>query len=184
MVLVHGYGGSGLIFYKIIKDLAEHFNLYLIDIIGMGASSRPKFDAKTADEADDYFVNFLETWREKVMITDFYLAGHSFGGYICGHYAYRYPQHLRKVLMLSPAGVVEVPPDFDITKLKFKNGMKPPSKMLKSIATKVWDKKWSPFGIMRGSGKYLGKKIIKSYLNRRMASLPPDEFKIMLDYMH
>ena len=44
-MLVHGYGGSGLIFYKIIKALASHFDVYLLDIIGMGASSRPKFEA-------------------------------------------------------------------------------------------------------------------------------------------
>jgi pimeloyl-ACP methyl ester carboxylesterase len=60
MVLMHGYGGSGVIFYKIIKALSEKFHLILIDILGMGASSRPDFDAKTADEADEFFVNFLE----------------------------------------------------------------------------------------------------------------------------
>ena len=38
-------------------------------------------------------------------LKDFILAGHSFGGYICGHYAVRYPQYIKKLLMLSPAGV-------------------------------------------------------------------------------
>ena len=46
LVLVHGYGGSGALFYKIIKRLTEYFHLILIDIIGMGASSRPdNYDA-------------------------------------------------------------------------------------------------------------------------------------------
>ncbi len=90
--MIHGYGGSGLIFYKIIKELAAYFDLILVDIIGMGASSRPKFEAKNADEADEFFVNFIEQWRIKMGdLKGFYLAGHSFGGYICGHYAYRYP---------------------------------------------------------------------------------------------
>jgi pimeloyl-ACP methyl ester carboxylesterase len=44
-VLVHGYGGSGAIFYKIMKDIIEAgIHLILIDIIGMGSSSRPDFD--------------------------------------------------------------------------------------------------------------------------------------------
>ena len=171
--MVHGYGGSGLIFFKIIKPLAEHFNLYLIDIIGMGASSRPKFESKTASEADEFFVTFLESWRKAMSLTNFYLAGHSFGGYICGHYAYRYPEHLKKILMLSPAGVVWVPPDFDITQMKFKNGKKP-NKLFKSIATSIWEKKWSPFGVMRTS-KFIGKKIIKSYLKKRMGMLTDEE---------
>lgn len=85
--------------------------------------------------------------------------------------------------MLSPAGVVYVPADFDISSMKFKNGKKP-HKMLKSIGKSVWEKKWSPFGLMRKSGAFLGKKIIKSYLNRRMGDLPTEEFNLMLDYMH
>ena len=150
----------------------------------MGSSSRPKFAAKTADEADDYFVDFIEKWRISVgNLKDFYLAGHSFGGYICGHYAYRYPQNIKKLLMLSPAGVPYVPPDFDVSQLRFKNGKKP-SKLLKSIGKNVWNKKWSPFGVMRKSGALLGKKIIKSYLNKRMGDLPKEEFDIMLNYMH
>ena len=38
-------------------------------------------------------------------LTNFYLAGHSFGAYMIGQYAYRYPQHVKKFVMLSPLGV-------------------------------------------------------------------------------
>jgi pimeloyl-ACP methyl ester carboxylesterase len=41
LVLVHGFGGSGALFYQIFKYLINYFNLILIDIIGMGSSSRP-----------------------------------------------------------------------------------------------------------------------------------------------
>jgi pimeloyl-ACP methyl ester carboxylesterase len=89
---MHGYGGSGIMFYKIMKPLAENFHLILIDVIGMGASSRPAFTATCANEADEYFIDFFEKWRIAMGgLTDFILAGHSFGGYICGHYAARYP---------------------------------------------------------------------------------------------
>jgi abhydrolase domain-containing protein 5 len=60
MVMIHGYGGASVVFYRIIKALSEHFHLYLLDIIGMGGSSRPAFTLKTADEADEYFINFIE----------------------------------------------------------------------------------------------------------------------------
>jgi hypothetical protein len=39
LVLIHGYGGSGIIFWKVMKALSEKFYLILIDIIGMGGSS-------------------------------------------------------------------------------------------------------------------------------------------------
>lgn len=107
LVLLHGYGGSALIFYKIMKPLSENFNLIMIDVLGFGGSSRPKFDITDPDEADQYFVSFLENWRLKMGgLTDFILAGHSFGGYISGLYASYYPQHLKKLLMLSPVGVI------------------------------------------------------------------------------
>ena len=41
MVLIHGYGGSAIMFWKIFKPLSEHFHLYVLDVIGMGGSSRP-----------------------------------------------------------------------------------------------------------------------------------------------
>ena len=44
------------------------------------------------------------------------------------------------------------------------------------MITKVWGKKWSPFGVMRKSGKTIGKKLIKGYLTKRMPNLAPDEF--------
>ena len=31
LVLVHGYGGSGVMFWKIIKPLIEHYYLIIID---------------------------------------------------------------------------------------------------------------------------------------------------------
>jgi len=38
-------------------------------------------------------------------LTDFFLAGHSFGGHLAGHYAIKYHQHIKKLLLLSPVGI-------------------------------------------------------------------------------
>ena len=74
----------------------------------MGGSSRPgDYDKKfTPEQSIDYFVEYLERWRKEVGdLDDFYLAGHSFGGYIAGNYASKYHKHIRKLLLLSPFGV-------------------------------------------------------------------------------
>jgi abhydrolase domain-containing protein 5 len=59
-VLIPGTVGSSAIFYKIMRPLAAKYHLVLIDLIGMGASSRPKFTCKTSEEAGEYFINSLE----------------------------------------------------------------------------------------------------------------------------
>ncbi|CDW91713.1 UNKNOWN [Stylonychia lemnae] len=39
MILIHGYGGSSIVFWKIIKPLQDKYNLFLVDVLGMGGSS-------------------------------------------------------------------------------------------------------------------------------------------------
>ena len=109
MILLHGYCGSGLIFYKILKSLSERFYIYLVDQLGMGRSSRPSFRANSTYEAESFFVEALEMFRQAVGLDKFVLAGHSFGGYISGCYALRSSQYVTKLFLLSPAGVTERP---------------------------------------------------------------------------
>ena len=39
------------------------------------------------------------------MEKQFYLVGHSFGGYIASHYAMAYPDNIKKLILASVAGV-------------------------------------------------------------------------------
>ena len=36
VLLVHGYAGSAFLFYRIFKELAANFHVYMIDLLGMG----------------------------------------------------------------------------------------------------------------------------------------------------
>lgn len=42
LVMLHGFAGSGTLFFKVFQKLSEHFVLIMIDNIGMGGSSRPE----------------------------------------------------------------------------------------------------------------------------------------------
>lgn len=42
LIMLHGYGGTGLIFYRTFKELSEKFYLVVPDLIGNGGSSMPK----------------------------------------------------------------------------------------------------------------------------------------------
>ena len=58
LVLIHGYGAFAAIFFKIIKYIVEAgIHLIMIDIIGMGSSSRPEFNRdQSSDDVEAYLV--------------------------------------------------------------------------------------------------------------------------------
>ena len=39
VVFVHGYGGAGLVFVKLMEHLPENYHMYSVDLLGMGRSA-------------------------------------------------------------------------------------------------------------------------------------------------
>lgn len=76
LVLLHGFG-AGIGFWLLnIDALAEqHEHVYAIDLLGCGRSSRPRFRAKTTDEAERFFVDALERWRIQMKLDKMILLG-------------------------------------------------------------------------------------------------------------
>ena len=54
--MIHGYGATGLIFYKFIGHLKKFFRVITIDFLGMRASGRPSFTLNTGKVATGYLV--------------------------------------------------------------------------------------------------------------------------------
>jgi abhydrolase domain-containing protein 5 len=104
IVMLHGYGGTGLFFYKLFKELSPHYKIYTIDHLGMGLSSRPDFDCQNLEETTDFFVESLEAWRQSVGLESFIVCGHSFGGYIAASYTRKYLKNVKGLILLSPLG--------------------------------------------------------------------------------
>ena len=65
IVLIHGYGGGGAIFAKMIAHMTEHYEVYTIDLLGMGASGRPDFEVKGYEPCVNYFMTSIKQWTEK-----------------------------------------------------------------------------------------------------------------------
>lgn len=182
LVLVHGYAASGTLYYQIFKRLSERFHVIVTDLIGMGASSRPKDYQKnkiTPQESIDYFVEYFEKWRKsfsrlaKKKLTKFILVGHSFGGYICGNYTLNYPEHVQKLILISPIGLriqEEGEKAIERTMAKMKEaqntyGKQPPA-WAKAMLKYAWKKKITPFQVARGFGQRWCKMQIDAYLTR------------------
>jgi pimeloyl-ACP methyl ester carboxylesterase len=59
LVMLPGYGGTGLIFYKLFKELSKKFYLIVVDIIGQGSSSMPKVKFQNWTDCDEFFLSRL-----------------------------------------------------------------------------------------------------------------------------
>ena len=103
----------------------------------------------------EYFIKYIEKWRKNFgNLKDFYLAGHSLGGYLAGHYAVRYSKYIRKLLLFSPIGIRDPPEDetwedkMDRSNI---NGQQM-NPLMKPILSLAWDGKISPMGVGRFFG--------------------------------
>lgn len=115
LVMVHGYGSTGSLFFKLFSTLSTYFYVIVIDVLGVGVSSRENDydkDRLTAEESTLYFVEKLEKWRIEVgkhladgELKDFFLVGHSFGGWMVGNYMSKYHENVKKAMLLSPIGL-------------------------------------------------------------------------------
>lgn len=117
LVMLHGYGAGLAFYYKNYDMLSRRpgWKLWSLDLLGYGRSSRPQFTIKSKDpegkitEAEDWFIDALEEWRQIRGIERFTLLGHSFGGYLAMRYALKYQGHVNKLILASPVGVPEDP---------------------------------------------------------------------------
>ncbi|KAK3353623.1 Alpha/Beta hydrolase protein [Lasiosphaeria hispida] len=117
LVMLHGYGAGLGFFYKNFEPLSrgKGWQLYALDMLGMGNSTRPPFKIKTTTpkekiaEAENWFIDALEEWRRVRKIEKFTLMGHSLGGYLAVSYALKYPGRLNKLILASPVGIPEDP---------------------------------------------------------------------------
>lgn len=120
LVMLHGWGtGMGLWFENLdALSSLPGWNIHVLDNPGMGRSTRETFNIvqgkddpdgyKMVQETEEWYLSRLETWREKNGLDRFVLLGHSLGGYIASIYAMKYPQHVERLILVSPVGVEHI----------------------------------------------------------------------------
>ena len=112
LLLVHGFGGGVGLWAKNLDALSQHFELHAIDLVGFGRSSRARLVARAdpgGEQAEQQLVDSIEHWRQAMGLDKMVLLGHSFGGYLVGAYALRYPDRVTHLVLADPWGMVEAP---------------------------------------------------------------------------
>lgn len=184
LVMVHGYGGSGMIFYKMFTQLAQHFHVYCIDMLGMGRSSRNDFECETYEECELWFVNSIEKWRQTIGLTRFNILGHSFGGFISSKYALIYPKNVKKVLFFSPWATEKTIQEHKLQFFEQIEELPWHQKHYYTLVQKMFDRDSSPFEWARTAGRWLGGYFISKFIDDRMDKLSEEHKNLMKIYFH
>ena len=113
-LLIHGFLSSSLHYLCLIPYLIKRYNIFIPDTIGMGLSSRPKIYFDSPLQCETYFLNAYHLFITNIFFKErynikkeYYLCGHSLGGFISSRYMLKYPKGIKKVLLLSPAGITD-----------------------------------------------------------------------------
>ncbi|KAF5393773.1 hypothetical protein D9757_000245 [Collybiopsis confluens] len=220
VVMLHGYGAGLGFYFRNFLPMAHwaskrNTSVYALDWLGMGRSSRPPFHVKASkrdvearvSEAESFFVESLEDWRQKMRLDKMTLVGHSLGAYFSVVYALKYPQRVEKLILLSPAGVNRGPDSTVPSQeteppatISSENRVEPASKSnleqveerqrvakakqsrSRRLLTYLWEEGYSPFQVVRMMGVW-GPWLVGKYSSRRFTGLTEEETRNMHDYM-
>ena len=113
-LLIHGFLSSNLHFLGILPYLVKRYNVFIPDTIGMGLSARPQIEFTDPIQCEQYFISIYHVFIKSIFFEgrfnikkSYYLCGHSLGGFLASRYMLAYPSEMKKVLLLSPAGITD-----------------------------------------------------------------------------
>lgn len=105
LMLLHGFGANKDNFTRVARFLTPHYRVIIPDHIGFGESAHPQ----EADYSPPAQVERLRSLAQKLGIKTLHLGGNSMGGQIAMSYAARYPNEVKSLWLLGPAGVWSAP---------------------------------------------------------------------------
>lgn len=100
VVLIHGLSGSSRWWQRNIPALAARFRVVVPDLIGFGRSRCPG-PLPAMPAVAGVFVD----WLKAAATGPVHLVGHSMGGHMAVHVAARYPELIRRLVLVDAAGI-------------------------------------------------------------------------------
>lgn len=136
---------------------------------------------RQVSSAESFFVESLESWRQQHDLPKLTLAGHSMGGYLSVAYAERYPQHVERLILLSPVGVPEKRPEDEnrISSMPFY------VRAMVKTSRYLFNKGITPGAFLRSLPSSRSKAMVDGYiLNRLPAIQCEEERKHLGEYLY
>jgi pimeloyl-ACP methyl ester carboxylesterase len=99
LVLIHGYTDSARDWVPLVPYLSPRFRLILVDIRGHGRSGKPECCYTLLDFAYD-----IKLLLDALGVPRADIVGHSLGSFIAQRFAEYWPEHTRRVVLISSSG--------------------------------------------------------------------------------
>ncbi len=99
LLLLHGLGCDHTTWSPVIERLARQFTVVAPDLLGHGASDKPR-----ADYTLGGYANGMRDLLALLGIDRVTVVGHSFGGGIAMQFAYQFPQYTERLMLVAPGG--------------------------------------------------------------------------------
>lgn len=115
VITFHGLNGTNITFSEIQNILIRYrFQVLNFDLYGYGLSACPKYNHKEKTYGLDFFVSQTEELLRFLNLQNknFYLIGFSMGCVIATAFAKKYINQVKKILFISPVGMLEKKPFF------------------------------------------------------------------------
>ncbi|WP_128375773.1 alpha/beta fold hydrolase [Streptomyces cavernae] len=100
LVLIHGIGDSSATWAELIPDLARRHTVIAPDLLGHGASDKPRADYSVAA-----YANGVRDLLTTLGVESATLVGHSLGGGVAMQFAYQFPERTERLILVSAGGV-------------------------------------------------------------------------------
>jgi pimeloyl-ACP methyl ester carboxylesterase len=100
IVLIHGMAGSSATWRHVMPALAEHFTVVAPDLVGHGASEKPRGDYSLGAFASGLRDLLLALGHERAT-----LVGQSLGGGVAMQFAYQFPERCDRLVLVSSGGL-------------------------------------------------------------------------------
>ncbi len=105
LLLLHGFGANKDTFTPVARYLTRHYRVIVPDIIGFAESAHPQ----DVDYSPGAQLERLREFAGVLRLEGLHLGGNSMGGQLALLHAARYPQEVKSLWLLSPAGIWSAP---------------------------------------------------------------------------
>jgi pimeloyl-ACP methyl ester carboxylesterase len=100
LLLLHGLGCDHHTWDPVLKRLSRHFTVIAPDLLGHGASDKPRGDYSVAGYANGMRDLLTVLGVDKVTV-----VGHSLGGGVAMQFAYQFPERTERLCLVAPGGL-------------------------------------------------------------------------------